>query len=305
MAQKSNSNVPSAREPDLVPSTNDVVFKHVFGDERNKCVTAKLLSAIFNSEEIDEADITFGDPHLKREFVKDKLGVLDMYLQLKSGKKVAVEMLVGKYLNIHKRVEYYISRMTAKQLGNSNRYHLLTPVVFILLATDPVLDNNDRYHSEFAMMEKNDRYVLHDLRTLHIIELSKVPPDSRGRLAAWLKFMLAKRKEELMVLVKENPELQYACDVLVETNSTAEVRALHELALKRWRDEQDRTAYAVNEALEKAEAEKDAALKKAEAEKDAALKKAEAEKDVALEQTFKLLKQGYPVDQVEKMIRKK
>ena len=58
------------------------------------------------------------------------------------------------------------------------------------------------------------------------------------------------------------------------------------------------SAPAGSDTPEKAAAEKDAALKKA-------AEKAEAEKDAALEQTFSLIKQGYPVDQVEKMIRKK
>jgi predicted transposase/invertase (TIGR01784 family) len=179
-------------------------------------------------------------------------------------------------------------------LKNGNEYPKLKPVVFILIATDPVLKNTDKYHSEFAMMEKSERYVLHDLRTLHIIELSKVPPNGCGRLVSWLKFIPARRKEELMALVKENPELQYACNVLMEANSTAEVRALYEVDLKRWRDEQDRTEYAVNEAV-----------KKAAADKDAALKNAEAEKDAALGQTFQLLEQGHSIDEVKTIILKK
>jgi phosphoenolpyruvate-protein kinase (PTS system EI component) len=97
-----------------------------------------------------------------------------------------------------------------------------------------------------------------------------------------------------MALVKENPELQYACSVLMEANSTEEVRALYEVDLKRWRDEQDRTEYAVNEAV-----------KKAAAEKEAALKNAEAEKDAALEQTFQLLEQGRSIDEVKTIILKK
>jgi len=300
MLKKSAPKTPKASKaeiapiPDLLPPTNDVVFKHVFGDERNKCVTAKLLSAIMDAE-IGESDITFGDPHLNREFIDDKLGILDMFVRLKNGEKVAVEMLTGNFSNIHKRVEYYISKMMAAQLGDGSEYPNLTPVVFILIATESVLKNTDKYHSEFAMMEKTERYVLHDLRTLHIIELSKLPPNSHGRLVSWLKFILAKRKEDLVSLIKENPELKYACDALVEVNMTAEVRALYEVDLKRWRDEQDRTEYvvrkALNEATEKTAAEKEAALA--------------AERRKVAEQILDLIKQGYPVDQVEKMIRKK
>jgi len=291
MAKKSDSAPQmTAQEPELLPPANDVVFKYVFGDERNKGVTAKLLSAIMGAE-IGESDITFGDPQLKREFIDDKLGILDMFVRLKNGETVAVEMLTGNFSNIHKRLEYYISKLTAAQLGKGNEYPKLKPVVFILIATDPVLKNTDKYHSEFAMMEKNEHYVLHDLRTLHIIELSKLPPNSHGRLVSWLKFILAKRKEELVTLVKENPELQYACNVLVEANLTAEVRTLYEIDLKRWRDEQDRTEYAVQTAVQTAVQE--------------TLEKAEAEKDAAVEHAIALVKQGYSEEQVKAMLRKK
>jgi len=167
-------------------------------------------------------------------------------------------------------------------------------VVFILIATtDPVLKNTAKYHSEFAMMEKSEHYVLHDLRTLHIIELSKLPPQSSGRLVSWLRFISAQRKEELMELVKENPELKYACNALEEVNSTAEVRALYEVDLKRWRDERDRTDYAVQKAVT-------AERKKTEAER----KKAEAAQK-KVEKTLALVEQGYSSDQIRTMLRKK
>ena len=308
MVKKSNPKANPAPKPELLPPTNDVVFKHVFGDERNKGVTAKLLSAILGTE-IGEADLTFGDPHLNREFIDDKLGILDMLVKLKNGETVAVEMLTGNFSHIHKRVEYYISKVVAAQLAKSNDYPKLKPVVFILIATDPVLKNTAKYHSEFAMMEKSEHYVLHDLRTLHIIELSKLPPQSSGRLVSWLRFISAQRKEELMELVKENPELKYACNALEEVNSTAEVRALYEVDLKRWRDERDRTDYAVNEALRKAEQKAEQKAEKIRQKTEKALtaerKKAEVAAQRKVEKALALVEQGYSADKIRTMLSQK
>jgi len=308
MVKKSAPKAPKAKadpapKPELLPPTNDVVFKRVFGDERNKGVTAKLLSAILGTE-IGESDLTFGDPHLNREFIDDKMGILDMFVRLKNGETVAVEMLTGNFSHIHKRVEYYISKVVAAQLAKSNDYPKLKPVVFILIATDPVLKNTAKYHSEFAMMEKSEHYVLHDLRTLHIIELSKLPPQSSGRLVSWLRFISAQRKEELMELVKENPELKYACNALEEVNSTAEVRALYEVDLKRWRDERDRTDYAVNEAVKKTEKKAEKALTAERKKAEVAQKKAEAAQK-KVEKTLALVEQGYPADQIRTMLSQK
>ena len=114
-----------------------------------------------------------------------------------------------------------------------------------------------------------------------------------------------------MELVKKNPELKYACTALEEVNSTAEVRALYEVDLKRWRDEQDRTDYAVNEAVKKAEQKAEKALtaerKKAEVAQrkvETAQKKAEVERK-RVEKTLALVEQGYSAEQIRAMLSQK
>jgi len=295
-----------ATAPDLLPPTNDVVFKHVFGNEKNKDATAKLLSAILNAD-IKEADISFDDPHLKREFPKDKMGVLDISVRLKNGKTVAVEMLTGKFSNILRRLEYYISKMTVSQLGKGSTYPEIQPVVFILIATKPVLKNTAKYHSEFVMMEKNEHYALHDLRALHIIELSKLPPRSRGRLEVWMKFLLTDKKEDMMALVKKHPELKSAGDGVFSASQVRALNAWYNRDLSQDRDVLDQIDYAVTEAMKKAERNARRRINRAVAAErrkaEEAMKKAEdAQKKVT--EMLKLVKKGYAADKIEKMLQK-
>ncbi|MDR2663324.1 MAG: Rpn family recombination-promoting nuclease/putative transposase, partial [Treponema sp.] len=52
----------------------DVAFKLLFGDERSKDILADFLKAALPDladEEFEE--LTIADPHLKREFIDDKL----------------------------------------------------------------------------------------------------------------------------------------------------------------------------------------------------------------------------------------
>jgi len=217
-------------------------------------------------------------------------------------------------------------------------------LVFILIATEPVLKNTAKYHSEFAMLERTEHYALHDLRALHIIELSKLPPGSSGRLAAWLQFMLTRKKEDLMALVKKHPELQPAGKALVSASTEAAIRAW--LAHDRTHDMDtlDRIDYAVQEAKREARNEKrravaaerrkakdavekaEVARKKAEVERKKAENAVEVERKKAenaveverrkaenaveverkkAEKMLTMIKQGYSVKQVEKMFLKK
>ncbi|MDR3123177.1 MAG: Rpn family recombination-promoting nuclease/putative transposase [Treponema sp.] len=57
----------------------DIAFKLLFGDERSKNILTDFLKAVLPDlaeEEFEE--LTIVDPHLKREFIDDKLEILDV-----------------------------------------------------------------------------------------------------------------------------------------------------------------------------------------------------------------------------------
>jgi predicted transposase/invertase (TIGR01784 family) len=73
----------------------DYVFKRIFGDKRNiHILKAFLIAALgLKEEEFDHLEII--DPHLKREFHDDKMGILDVKVYLKSGWIINVEVQVA------------------------------------------------------------------------------------------------------------------------------------------------------------------------------------------------------------------
>ncbi|MCL2220518.1 MAG: Rpn family recombination-promoting nuclease/putative transposase, partial [Chitinispirillia bacterium] len=91
--------------PEILSPTVDIIFKILFGDERNRDILADFLSAVLGFR-VTKGAITLVDPHLARDNIDDKLGILDIKLRLKSGKYVNIEMQVGNLKSIFKRVEY-------------------------------------------------------------------------------------------------------------------------------------------------------------------------------------------------------
>jgi hypothetical protein len=71
----------------ILPSTNDWVFKLLFGDERYKDNTIALLKSFLDLPG-DEFDLTFMNTALKPEAEEDKAGILDIKLQTKSGQLI-------------------------------------------------------------------------------------------------------------------------------------------------------------------------------------------------------------------------
>ncbi|MDR0330642.1 MAG: Rpn family recombination-promoting nuclease/putative transposase [Chitinispirillales bacterium] len=249
------------RTPEFLPPIVDVVFKLLFGDERRKGILAAFLTAVLGFKVLAR-DITLLDPHLKREHLKDKQSVLDVKLRLRSKKLVNIEMQVENKKDIRNRAEYYISKWIAGQLEEGDKYNKLAPTVMILVSKHTMLPETKEYHSEFGTLEKTKHFELHGLKTIHVLELSKLPKNSNSRLVDWLRFINASKKEDFVTLAQECKHLAKALNALANTSANAEARAFYEDRLKAARDKSSELDYAKDEGRAEGRTEERAAAKK-------------------------------------------
>jgi predicted transposase/invertase (TIGR01784 family) len=281
--------------PELLPPSMDIVFKRLFGDERNKDILADLLTEIFGFK-ITQDSITLTDPHLKRDYPKDKLGILDVKLKLADKTIVNVEMQVGNLKNIRKRLEYYISNMMTEQLKESDEYAALVPVVMIVISKDKLLPETDKFHCEFGTLEKTEYFEFHRLRTIHTFELPKLPKRGNNKLVDWLTFINSKEKGEFMTLAQECKHLSRALDALENTSANAETRSLYFSRLMAIRDEKARIAYGIEKGIEEG-MEKIKEKVKAEGRAEG---RAEGKAE-GMDKIIELIEKGLSVDEIKKI----
>jgi hypothetical protein len=62
---------------EILPPTNDFVFKLLFGDDRHKSILIAMLKSFVNLPD-EEFELVFLDTYLKREHEEDKMGILDV-----------------------------------------------------------------------------------------------------------------------------------------------------------------------------------------------------------------------------------
>jgi hypothetical protein len=74
----------------FLPVKSDVIFRLFYADERNQEFLVSLLKSMLRLPEDDYDEIEIADPHLLREFVDDKLAVVDVKLHTKSKKVVHI-----------------------------------------------------------------------------------------------------------------------------------------------------------------------------------------------------------------------
>ena len=236
------------RKKPLLP-TNDFVFKKVFGE--NMTVLGDFLKAVLDLPIDEYQGLIVVDPHLRRENIEDKLGILDIKIKTKSQKTIDVEVQVKAQPSIWKRMQYYTAKMLIEQVQSGNKYEQLTKAISILIADFVLVKENDAYHNCFRLHDERTQARFPDSIEVNILEIPKVGEEDRSQLSNWLKFFAAKTEEEFMAISQTNPAIAEAWGVIKVLSADEEARLLAESREKARMDFEDRYDGAYHEGEQK------------------------------------------------------
>jgi predicted transposase/invertase (TIGR01784 family) len=222
---------------DILPPTDDWIFKLLFGDERNKSMLIDLLRSVLALPE-EEYDLVFLDTSLKPEAEDDKLGILDIKVQSKSGKVIDVEIQVNPVKSIGKRISFYKSKLIVEQIAKGDYYSVIEKVICVCITDYTLFPGEKDYLNGFRFCNLRNGLCFEDIpEEVYTLELPKVPAVSDGTAVwQWTQFLRAKRKEEFEMVAVQNPEIRKAVDTLYELSADERTRAEYELHMKAVRD---------------------------------------------------------------------
>ncbi len=130
----------------------DCVFKALLGSEKNKNLLIHFLNAVTGLQG-DETitDVVIMNPYNEREFMDDKLSIVDIKAKCQNDFKYQVEIQLAVYPALPSRIIYnwstiYHSQIT-KQQGN---YIELKPVFSIWILDSPLFKDAGTYHLKFG-----------------------------------------------------------------------------------------------------------------------------------------------------------
>ncbi len=139
------------------------------------------------------------------------------------------------------------------------------------------MPESEKCHTVFQMLEKDEHFPFNDLEEVHVLSLKKLSKLNNESLHKWLRFINSESREEFMELAKNSSVFEKAMDVLSEVSADDYNRMLYEARLKEWRDNKSRI--------------------------DGAWAEGKAEGiTIGEARVFSLLRQGYSVDEAEKML---
>lgn len=92
----------------------DVVFQKLFGQVGNEEITKSFLQSILK-EKIEKVDLS-KNPILKRENIEDKMGILDVIVEIDGKENCNVELQVIRKKDIKERILYYWSKLYISEI---------------------------------------------------------------------------------------------------------------------------------------------------------------------------------------------
>jgi predicted transposase/invertase (TIGR01784 family) len=220
----------------LLPKS-DFVFKLIFGEVENIEILRAFLIASLDIPRDEYEKIEFSDTHLKREFEGDKLGILDVLVTTKSGKKINIEIQVTETPAMAERVTYYAASLLTGQMYSGMNYVEIKKVICILILDYNMIRDSESYHNKYMLYDADTGSLFTDVLEIHAMELRKLPERGEGDLYDWLKFIGAEREEEFKMAEAKSPELKKAVGVLRRLSADESTRMEAEYREKARRDE--------------------------------------------------------------------
>jgi len=204
--------------------TVDCVFKAILGSEENKNLLIHFLNAVLEpASKIKE--IVLNNPYNEREFVGDKLTVVDVKALDENKCHYQIEIQLVLHAAISARMLYTWSSLYHSQISKGDHFSELKPVISIWILNESLFDNVKDFHLPFVLYNQKNKLVLSDDIEIHLLQLQK-----------WQSPQIETEKERWIYLFKEGKNVDV--DTPPEVLHTDEMRQAMEV-LNRFSENQD------------------------------------------------------------------
>ena len=145
---------------------NDVAFKKIFGEEKNKDILVKLINEVLKGQlHSPIKDVRMIVPTLPPVIEAQKQSIVDILCYDQDGCQYIVEMQVAKKAFFLERVQYYASMAFVSQLGKGQLYQDLKEIFFIAFTDFVLFPEEEAYKNEHKTLNtKSYRNSLNKLR---------------------------------------------------------------------------------------------------------------------------------------------
>jgi predicted transposase/invertase (TIGR01784 family) len=167
----------------------DCVFKALLGAEENRNLLLHFLNAFLADELIEPlvwVDIL--NPYNDKEFLSDKLSIVDVKAKDSHGRLYQVEIQLTSYAHLPARIIYNWADIYSQQLKSGQDYLELRPTYAIWLLAENLLTQDKHYVHHYKIRDEQGN-TLTEQGGIWLLELKKfVATQIETEDQRWLKF---------------------------------------------------------------------------------------------------------------------
>ena len=151
----------------------DCVFKALLGKEENSNLLVHFLNAVLGSELSEPiVSVVIINPYNDKEFLDDKLTIVDVKANDQSGRIYQIEVQLAYYSDLPARMVYTCGDIYCKQLQSGSDFANLKPTYSIWLMGKNAIKDDDKYVHAFKLRDDTGK-LLTDHGGIWLLELEK------------------------------------------------------------------------------------------------------------------------------------
>ena len=166
-------------EERIVKLKLDVIFKRIFGNDKNEKIIAAFLSDLLEIPRENIKAVYINNVELTPEYLEQKFSRLDLKLDV-DGRIVNIELQVNREPDFKERTLFYWSKLYSEELKAGDEYGDLKQTICINIINFNLFDYED-YHSNFKVLENERHELLTDKFAIHFFELRKLSKFKKNR----------------------------------------------------------------------------------------------------------------------------
>ncbi len=215
--------------------TVDFCFKELMSNPK---VRKGFIAAVLGKKPEEIRDTTLIPTELRKESEDDKLGNLDVLVELADETKMNMELQVSYFECWINRVLFYLSKIYSGQIREGEEYDRLHRCIHVGILDFIHFPNDKKCCRKLAFcdVETGEQYT--DLMEMYVLELQKLPPEDLNEkgIIRWMRFLGGKNREEFEDMAKKDEYIEEAYNELKKLSHDEQMRMEYELRQKAIRD---------------------------------------------------------------------
>ncbi len=215
--------------------TVDFCFKELM---QNPKVRKGFIAAILGKAPETIRQTTLIPTELRKESEEDKLGILDVLVELENRTKMNMEMQVSYFECWTNRVLFYLGKIYTGQIKEGDDYDKLQKCIHVSILDFIHFPQDEKCCRKIVFCDAKTGEQYTDLMELHILELKKLPPEDQneGGIIRWMRFLGGKNRKEFEDMAKKDEYIEEAYNELKKLSLDDQKRLEYELRQKAVRD---------------------------------------------------------------------